>query len=323
MQIKQDPVTGLWARQDGAVLMPPCPNIHRFKHTWTFGYQRCDGYCIIGYKGKYHLVHRIICRAFHGLPPEGKPEVDHINRIKVDNRSFNLRYVDRKGNNGNTDRGDRSIAKYGVRWRDDLKGYRKAYAAAYAAEKKARGLCYRKGPDGKHGWYPRIHTTDQDKGVGVFHCNRSSFDGLEYHYRPKVEVKVNPKIDWDDFVDVSQFQELLRPRIDSAGRLASEWERHLLNECLRLGIWRLWFVQWYEFTETAAFMVMKVFPPWEIRQAQALAKKVGEHIIGLNLKRWLLMPPEQFLRESGASPNRDVMMEVRRVLGERCRRKCK
>lgn len=158
----------------------------------------------------------------------------------------------------------------------------------------------------------------------TFHCNRSAFEGFEEHYnKPKVEVHVNPKVDWNDLADVEQFSELMRPRIDNVGKLAAAWERHLLSECLRMGVWRIWFVQWCSYKETAAFMNTKVFPPWDIKAALALAKKVGEHIVGLNLKRWLLMPEEQFMRESGSSPNKDAMMEMRRVLGARCRRKCK
>lgn len=158
----------------------------------------------------------------------------------------------------------------------------------------------------------------------VFHCNRSAFEGFEEHYnKPKVEVKVNPKIDWDDFADMDQFEKLITPSLDRVGRQASEWERYLLSECLRMGVWRVWFIQWCEFTETAAFMNTKVFPPWSFKEAQKLAKKVGEHIIGINLKRWLLMPEEQFLAESRASHNRDVMIEMRRVLGKRCRWKCR
>ena len=157
-----------------------------------------------------------------------------------------------------------------------------------------------------------------------FKCSRKDFEGLEEHYnKPKVELKVNPQVDWGDLATMDEFEKLLQPRLDNAGRMASEWERHLLSECLRLGIWRLWLVQWCEYTETAAFMNTKVFPPWEIKQALALAKSLGEHIVGISLKRWLLMGNEQFLRESGSSANKDTMAEMRRVLGKRCQRKCK
>lgn len=179
MKIKQDPVSKLWCREDGAVLMPPSKG--RFKtFRWTFGSDHGDGYRRVMYLGKSHSVHRIICGAFNGLPPEGKPCVDHINRIRDDNRPSNLHWVSAKENSDNQGCVDQSIAKYGVRACDDKKAWgaayiaahreeyrardkacyerhreeRKAYAAAYRAKMKAQGFTKRKGPDGKWGWYP-------------------------------------------------------------------------------------------------------------------------------------------------------------------------
>ena len=213
MQIKQDPITRLYCRSDGAILMPP--DGHRFKKfRWAFGSKLPNGYLHVGYHGKYYYVHQIVCRAFNGLAPEGKPEVDHINRIPHDNRSENLRWVNRKENQDNADRVDQAFEKYGVRCCDDKKAYNKAYNTAHREEQrhyqkayrekypekhralskayreshrekcralskayckshreehnahqraydaakyakmKAQGLTYRKGPDGKWGWYP-------------------------------------------------------------------------------------------------------------------------------------------------------------------------
>jgi hypothetical protein len=105
--------------------------------------------------------------------------------------------------------------------------------------------------------------------------------------------------------------------------MASEWERSILLDALRLGCWRIWLVQTTIWGENRVDTYTKVFPPWGFKEAQRLAKGLGEHITGLNLKRWLLMGDDEFIRESWASPNMDVMREMRRVLGERCRRKCK
>lgn len=118
-------------------------------------------------------MHVLICRAYNGLPPEGKPEVDHINRCPSDNRPENLHWVSRKENNDNKDCVDQSVEKYGVRacedkaayykaynkaynasHREERKAYNAAYCAAYHAKMKAQGLTWRKGPDGKWGWYP-------------------------------------------------------------------------------------------------------------------------------------------------------------------------
>lgn len=158
MQIKQDPITKLWCREDGAVLVPPSRKFLRFR--WTFGSSDRHGYRTVRYRGKLHRVHRLVCRAFHGLPPEGKPEVDHISRVPSANFASNLRWIDRKGNEANKDRVDLSVEKYGVRACEDKHAYASAYMKPYNAAKcagmKAQGLVYRKGPDGKKGWFPRV-----------------------------------------------------------------------------------------------------------------------------------------------------------------------
>lgn len=54
-------------------------------------------------KGKANVprhVHALVCRTFIGLCPRGS-EVDHINRVKTDNRVANLRYVSHSFNQHN------------------------------------------------------------------------------------------------------------------------------------------------------------------------------------------------------------------------------
>lgn len=50
--------------------------------------------------GKQHakLAHRMVCIAFHGEPPSQGAMVNHINRIKDDNRASNLEWTTRSGN---------------------------------------------------------------------------------------------------------------------------------------------------------------------------------------------------------------------------------
>ena len=168
MQIKQDPVSKLWCRGDGAILMPPT-SIKFKTFRWTFGTSDRYGYCVVKFHGKFYKVHQMVCRAFHGLAPADKPFVDHINRIRSDNRNSNLHWVSRKENNDNTGRVDESVEKYGVRRCENLKAYGKAYRDAhrekckvydvtYYAKMKAQGFTKRRGPNGKWGWHPCIRT---------------------------------------------------------------------------------------------------------------------------------------------------------------------
>ena len=155
MIVKQDSITKLWAREDGAVLMPP--NGRAFKRfRWMFGFKEPNGYRSVWYKGKKYAVHRLICRAFHGLPPEGKPYTDHKDRCRSSNFASNLHWVSPRENNDNIDSVDKSVETYGVRACDD----RKAYSVARRLKAHAQGLTQRKGPDGKWGWYPRIRKSE-------------------------------------------------------------------------------------------------------------------------------------------------------------------
>ena len=150
MQIKQDPISGLYCRSDGAVLMPPTG--YKYKtFRWTSGSNDKNGYKQLRFHGKMYLVHRIVCRAFNGLAPISKPEVDHINRIKHDNRPENLHWVDHKENQDNKDYVDQSIMKYKVRSCENKAAYNKSYEQT----QRAKGLTHCKGPDGKWGWYAR------------------------------------------------------------------------------------------------------------------------------------------------------------------------
>jgi hypothetical protein len=55
------------------------------------------GYVRLNVDGRQHSVHRLVAEAFIGPCPEDK-EVDHINRIRHDNRPENLRYLTRQEN---------------------------------------------------------------------------------------------------------------------------------------------------------------------------------------------------------------------------------
>ena len=69
------------------------------------------GYLIVtlcaGGKRKNLMVHRLVCEAFNDNRDE-KPEVNHINEIKTDNRACNLEWCTRRENLNHGKRSERS-----------------------------------------------------------------------------------------------------------------------------------------------------------------------------------------------------------------------
>lgn len=74
------------------------------------GYKTKNGYVKVGIDGKVYLAHRIIWLMVYGEHP---PEIDHINRVKGDDRLGNLRASDSSANQLNV--GIRRDNKSGVK----------------------------------------------------------------------------------------------------------------------------------------------------------------------------------------------------------------
>lgn len=57
-----------------------------------------EGYVYTSLAGTRVAVHRLVCRAWHGAPPEESTQVDHRNRVRDDNRPHNLAWVSPREN---------------------------------------------------------------------------------------------------------------------------------------------------------------------------------------------------------------------------------
>ena len=126
MKIKQHTLTGLWVRDDGAVLMPPCRKFPHFR--WTLGSSNNSlGYKAVSYNRKCYYVHRLVAETYIENP-NGYATVDHYpDRNPSNNAVTNLRWASTKMQADNRSSTDRCIAKYGVRECEDPYEYNRVY----------------------------------------------------------------------------------------------------------------------------------------------------------------------------------------------------
>ena len=96
------------------------------------------GYRRVRYHGKNHLEHRVIWHIHHGYWPT---EIDHINRIRDDNRIENLREVTHAENikNQHPFRGGKGVYQSpSGKWRVHFKGY---YKGGFDTKEEAEKDC--------------------------------------------------------------------------------------------------------------------------------------------------------------------------------------
>lgn len=97
-------------------------NIFNKNKTKLEGHTNLQGYVFVrlnfNNKNTLFRLHRLVCEIFNGNPPENKNIVDHINRVRNDNRAINLRWVSQKentlnkSNTINNDKKNNIIEKY-------------------------------------------------------------------------------------------------------------------------------------------------------------------------------------------------------------------
>jgi hypothetical protein len=79
---------GIGASHDGR------SSYHRFRQGRMLVIQRhLNGYLSVKLPSQTALIHRLVCRAFHGEPPDPTFHADHINGKRSDNRAINLRWI--------------------------------------------------------------------------------------------------------------------------------------------------------------------------------------------------------------------------------------
>ena len=101
-----DPDTGLLVRK---------VRLNNSKAGTVVGSMDGHGYLCTQINGKHHKIHRIVYCMHHGYFPEN--EIDHINRIRHDNRIENLREVSRSCNLRNSKlASDNKSGIKGINW---------------------------------------------------------------------------------------------------------------------------------------------------------------------------------------------------------------
>jgi hypothetical protein len=139
--LKLDDGTIVYCYEDGSVEWFVKANYQRMKRS--FGFKCRQDYRQVKINGKAYRVHRLIALAF--IPkPDGKDEVDHINRIPYDNRAINLRWANDFDQQLNTSITDKCINKYGFRKCDNPKLYTLLYNRDYYKVKNPKPSKYEK-----------------------------------------------------------------------------------------------------------------------------------------------------------------------------------
>ncbi|MFI8352597.1 HNH endonuclease [Streptomyces cyaneofuscatus] len=122
------------ASDDGYVWSKPRPRVRgRWRQPLP---SSSTGYVVIEISGETRLMHRLVWEAFRGPIPDGH-QIDHINRVRHDNRLTNLQCLSVKDHAAKDRRGERcGAAKLTEK---QVRGIRLRYANGEASQRKLGG----------------------------------------------------------------------------------------------------------------------------------------------------------------------------------------
>ena len=131
-RLKAHPTLGILVSTDGHVMVPATKfsNAH-----WTLGTKQGDGYRRVTINYAQYLVHRLVAETFLDNSA-GLPQVDHINRVRDDNRVENLHWVSRSANQRNTKSNDKCRERLGINYYEDHREANRIHCALWYAEHK-------------------------------------------------------------------------------------------------------------------------------------------------------------------------------------------
>jgi hypothetical protein len=118
------------------------------------GYPTQRGWLRVKVCNTHYRVHRIAWKMFYGEDPPVGMDIDHINRVKTDNRIVNLRIASRSENVNNTDRVQNKKPPKPRSTPEELAEIRRR-AARKGAEKSKKSIVVRL-PNGEEKWYPSV-----------------------------------------------------------------------------------------------------------------------------------------------------------------------
>lgn len=124
VETRKHPALPVWCSVDGDIIHVPCKNNKTYR--LTKGRLTPHGYLTVSVGDKPYFAHRLVAETFLENT-DNKPTVDHINRVRTDNRVRNLRWATHSEQRENSSQ-VLDATDYGVRSCEDKKAYNNAEA---------------------------------------------------------------------------------------------------------------------------------------------------------------------------------------------------